>query len=104
MIDEGIIRGVTSNPSIFITAISNSNDYDGELETHTGTGLTAERIYESLAAMDIQQACDLFLTLYEKTEGGDGYVSLEVNPKLVYITDGTIKDAKCLWTMVKRPN
>jgi transaldolase len=80
MINEGIIRGVTSNPSIFNNAISNSNDYDGELETHTGTGLTAKSIYESLAVMDIQNTCDLFLPLYEKTEGGDGYVSLEVSP------------------------
>lgn len=49
MIDEGIIRGVTSNPSIFNNAISNSNDYYGELETHTGTSLTDERFYESQA-------------------------------------------------------
>jgi len=104
MIERGEIRGITSNPSIFNNAISNSNEYDKEIESLTRKGVTKEDIYEQLAVRDIQRAADLFLPLYQETKGGDGYVSLEVSPFLAHETDRTISDAKKLWKMVDRPN
>jgi transaldolase len=104
MIDAGIIRGVTSNPSIFNNAISKSNDYYGDIKTLAGASKNKEEIYEALAVSDIQEACDLFRPLYEQSEGGDGYVSLEVNPYYAKDTKSTIVDAKRLWEMVDRQN
>jgi len=104
MVERGEIRGITSNPSIFNNAISKSNDYDQEIESLTKQGFSREDVYEQLAIRDIQQAADMFLPLYQETNGGDGYVSLEVSPFLAHETDKTILDAKKLWKMVNRPN
>lgn len=104
MIDRGEIRGVTSNPSIFNNAIANSSDYDDALIPLAKQGLSKEEIYETLAVADIQAACDLFLPLYNETDGGDGYVSLEVSPYLAHDTQGTSADAARLWAWVDRPN
>lgn len=104
MVERGEIRGITSNPSIFNNAISNSNDYDQEIESLTKKGLSREDVYEQLAVRDIQRAADMFLPLYQETSGGDGYVSLEVSPFLAHETEKTIQDAKKLWKMVNRPN
>jgi len=104
MVERGEIRGITSNPSIFNNAISQSNDYDQEIETLSKQGLSREEVYESLAVKDIQKAADLFLPLYKETGGSDGFVSLEVSPDLAHQTEKTIIDAKRLWKMVDRPN
>ena len=104
MVERGEIRGITSNPSIFNNAISNSDEYDQEIEVLTKQGLSREDIYEQLAVRDIQSAADMFLPLYQETKGGDGYVSLEVSPFLAHETEKTIQDAKKLWKMVNRPN
>ncbi len=104
MVERGEIRGITSNPSIFNNAISNSNEYDQEIESLTKQGLSREDVYEQLAIRDIQNAADMFLPLYQETNGGDGYVSLEVSPFLAHDTEKTIIDAKKLWKMVNRPN
>ena len=104
MIERGEIRGVTSNPSIFQNAIAKSNDYDADLIPLAKDGKKAEDIFWHLAIDDIRRACDLFRPLYDKTNGGDGYVSLEVSPYLATDTDGTIKQAQELWDRVDRPN
>lgn len=104
MISDGVIRGVTSNPSIFQNAIANSNDYDGSIRTMAWAGLSSEEIFWQVAVEDIQAAADLFLPLYKESKGGDGYVSLEVNPLLANDTQGTIVQAKALWARVNRPN
>ena len=104
MVEREEIRGITSNPSIFNNAISNSNEYDQEIESLTKQGLSREDVYEQLAIRDIQRAADMFLPLYQETNGGDGYVSLEVSPFLAHETEKTIIDAKKLWKMVNRPN
>ena len=104
MIERGDIRGVTSNPSIFNKAISNSDEYDQNLEALAKQGHAKEEIYEHLAVADIQAACDLFLPLYERTDRGDGYVSLEVSPYLAHETQATIEEAARLWNWVDRPN
>lgn len=104
MIERGEIRGVTSNPSIFKAAIADSSDYDDELITLAKAGKSADEIYETLAIADIRAATDLFRPLYDETNGGDGYVSLEVSPLLAHNTEGTAAEAKRLWDAVDRPN
>lgn len=104
MIKRGEIRGVTSNPSIFHNAIANSHDYDSALTPLAWAGWSAEDIFWQLAIEDIRAACDLFRPLYEGTQGGDGYVSIEVNPDLAHETDKTFEQAKALWERVDRPN
>jgi transaldolase / glucose-6-phosphate isomerase len=104
MIRRGDIRGVTSNPSIFNVAIARSNDYDNALKPMAWAGWTSEEIFYRLAIEDIRAAADLFRPLYEETQGGDGYVSLEVSPYLANDTEGTVAEAKRLWNQVERPN
>ena len=104
MIARGEIRGVTSNPTIFMNAITQSNDYDAGLAPLAQAGRSAEEIFWQLAVEDIQAAADLFRPLYEETDGGDGYVSLEVDPYLANDTAGTLAEAKRLWQRVDRPN
>ena len=104
MIEAGDIYGVTSNPSIFNNAIAKSSDYDGELERLAGEGLDANAIFDRLAIQDIQAATDLFQPLYESTQGGDGYVSIEVHPDYARDTEKTVAEAARLWQAVERPN
>lgn len=104
MIARGEIRGVTSNPTIFMNAITKSHDYDSGLVPLAKAGKTAEEIFWDLAIEDIQAAADLFRPLYEDSKRGDGYVSLEVNPYLANDTAVTLSEAKRLWKRVDRPN
>ena len=101
-IDEEGVLGVTSNPSIFQKAIGDSDTYDDDILTMLD--LEAQDIYESLAIEDIQNATDLFRPIYDRSDGGDGYVSLEVSPLLARDTAGTIEEAKRLFETVDRPN
>ncbi|MBI9045828.1 MAG: bifunctional transaldolase/phosoglucose isomerase [Anaerolineaceae bacterium] len=104
LIKHNIIRGITSNPSIFNNAIANSTDYDSALMPMALAGWKPEDIFYQLAIEDIQQAADLFLPLYKRSEKLDGYVSLEVNPKSAHDTEMTISEAIELWKRVARPN
>jgi transaldolase/glucose-6-phosphate isomerase len=104
MIERGDIRGVTSNPTIFNNAIAKTNDYDSALTPLAWAGWDAEKIFWQLAIEDIRAACDSFLPLYEETNGGDGYVSLEVNPNIAHDTQASVAQAEQLWARVKRPN
>ncbi len=104
MIERGDIRGVTSNPSIFNNAIAKSSDYDSALVSLAWAGWDAERIFWQLVVEDIQEACDQFAPLYEETDGGDGYVSIEVSPYLANDTEATVAQAEGLWERVARPN
>ena len=104
-IDEDALRGVTSNPAIFEKAIGGSADYDETIKEQAQQGKSAEDIYEGLAVADVQAACDLFKSLYDSHDNSsDGYVSLEVSPKLANDTEGTIAEARKLWKAVARPN
>ena len=98
------LRGVTSNPSIFQKAITASTDYDAAVERLVGEGRSVSDIYEALAIQDIRRACDIMQPVYSGTDGQDGYVSLEVNPKLAYDTEGTVMEARRLSSLVDRPN
>ena len=104
LIDQDGVSGLTSNPSIFEKAIAGSHDYDNAIRSMALEGKSIEEIYEALTIEDIQRAADLFRPIYDRLEGGDGFVSLEVSPKLAHDTAGTITEARHLWTAVNRPN
>ena len=104
MIEDGDIRGVTSNPTIFQNAIAKTNDYDAALMPLAWAGWDSEKIFWQLAVEDIQEACDLFRPLYDETDGGDGFVSIEVSPLLARDTKETTRQAGELWARVNRPN
>ncbi|MFH1855732.1 MAG: transaldolase [Candidatus Omnitrophota bacterium] len=98
------LRGMTSNPTIFDKAISLTKDYDAKIADLRRTGKTVFEIYDDLTVKDVQDAADAFKNVYEKTGGLDGYVSLEVNPKLAFEVEATVKEAKRLREKVNRPN
>lgn len=104
MIEQGDIRGMTSNPSIFNNAIAKTKDYDAALKSLAWAGWDAEKIFWQLAIEDIRAACDLFQPLYEETNGADGFVSLEVSPDIADDTDATVAQVEQLWARVRRPN
>jgi transaldolase len=104
MRDEDGMRGITSNPAIFQTAIARGNDYDARIQSLLDRASTAEAMFWELAIADIQDACDLLRALYDESDGGDGFVSLEVNPHLANDGPGSLAQAKELWSRVDRPN
>jgi transaldolase/glucose-6-phosphate isomerase len=104
LIKKGEIRGLTSNPSIFNHAIAKSKDYDSALVPMSWAGYSDKVILEQLMIEDIKRVADLLRPLFDKTQGGDGFVSLEVRPKLAYDTEKTIAEAQRLWNTVNRPN
>ncbi|MFQ5670151.1 MAG: transaldolase [Acidobacteriota bacterium] len=101
--DDGI-TGVTSNPAIFKNAMTGSDAYDAQIETLVNAGCSTEEIYEALAIQDVQDAAELLYPVYQKSQGEDGFVSLEVSPHLARDTQGTVDDALRLWKAVDRPN
>ncbi len=103
-IDADGISGMTSNPAIFEQAIAQSDDYTAAIAFLARQGKKADEIYHILTVEDVQAAADLFRPVYEATQGQDGYVSLEVDPRLAYDTPGTVADARRLWAAVNRPN
>src|SRR6185295_9526120 len=104
LIEEDGLRGMTSNPSIFEKAIVDSHEYDADIRTMALEGKGVNAIYETLSQRDVQSAADEFRSLYDKTDGQDGYVSLEVNPHLAHDTKGTVEEARRLWKTLARPN
>ena len=104
MVAEDSLRGVTSNPAIFEKAILGSSDYDADLEAGAREGLTAREVYRRLAVRDVQLAADVLRPVFDETGGVDGYVSLEVAPRLAHDTEGTLEQARLYWGLVDRPN
>ncbi len=104
LIEEDGLRGMTSNPAIFEKAIADSHDYDADIRAMAIEGKGTTAIYESISQRDVQNAADTFRPLFDKTDGQDGYVSLEVNPHLAHDTDGTVTEARRLWAALDRPN
>ncbi|HLE23346.1 MAG TPA: transaldolase, partial [Anaerolineales bacterium] len=104
LIAAGEIRGMTSNPTIFEQAIAGSEVYTPALRPLAQAGWPAERILDSLMQDDIREAADLFRPVYEASEGGDGFVSLEVHPALADETESTLHEVRRLWTSLNRPN
>ena len=103
-VDRDAIGGVTSNPTIFHTAISGSATYDREIQQLGGAGYAPAAIFEALAVEDIRAACDVLRSLYDGSDGADGFVSLEVSPHLANDTDETVAEARRLRADVDRPN
>ena len=104
LIEQDGLRGMTSNPSIFEKAIAGNHDYDADIRVMVLEGKGVKAIYEALSQRDVQIAADAFWPLYDKTDGIDGYVSLEVNPHLAHDTRGTMEEARRLWAALNRPN
>jgi transaldolase / glucose-6-phosphate isomerase len=104
MIDNDGLRGMTSNPAIFEKAITAGDDYNDIIHAPDAKSSTAMSLYEKIAIRDVQDATDIFKTVYTETKGRDGYVSLEVSPYLAFDTQGTINEARRLWKAVNRPN
>ena len=103
IIDSGI-TGLTSNPTIFDKAISESTDYDDSILALMKNTTDVNAVYESLVIEDIRSAADLLYPIYSRTNGFDGYASLEVNPHLAYDTKSTVDEAKRLFFKLDRPN
>jgi len=103
-ITEKGIRGITSNPAIFEKAIAGNQIYDRAIEAGIKAGKSVQEIYEDLIFSDITKACDIFMPVYEETNGLDGYVSIEVPPNLAKDTASTIKEARRYYQTIARPN
>jgi transaldolase/glucose-6-phosphate isomerase len=103
LVAEGL-RGLTSNPTIFENAISKGTDYDKDVLRGVEHDLSPMEIFENLAIADLTAAADMLGDVYKSSGSRDGFVSLEVSPKLAHNTNGTIEEAKRLWKRVNRPN
>ncbi len=104
MIANDGLRGMTSNPAIFEKAITAGDDYNDIIKAPDAPSSTAMALYEKIAIRDVQDATDIFKSVYTETKGRDGYVSLEVSPNLAFDTQATIDEARRLWKAVNRPN
>jgi len=104
LIAQDGLRGMTTNPTIFEKAVAGSDRYDTDIRSLADSGLKPGEIFETLAVADVRTACDMFLPLYRSTNGGDGFVSIEVSPELANDTEGTVREARRLWDSVQRPN
>jgi transaldolase len=101
--DQGL-RGVTSNPAIFHKAIGEGTDYDRQIAEAARAGHDIPAIYEALTTTDVRDACDVLRPVYDESDGRDGFVSLEVSPRLAHDVPGTIAEAQRLARRVDRPN
>jgi transaldolase len=103
LIDLGL-RGMTSNPTIFDKAVGSGQDYDDQIRDLRGAGASPFEIYDELTITDIREAADIFRPVHERTDGLDGYVSLEINPKLADDTVRTVEEGLRLFRKAGRPN
>jgi transaldolase len=104
MIEDVGVRGVTSNPTIFEKAIAGGTDYDEQIAGLIREGKSAADIFLAVSVDDIRNACDLFRPIYDASDGGDGFVSIEVEPGLARDAAGTREQVRQLWEAVNRPN
>ena len=103
-VEQDAVTGVTSNPTIFAKAISESSDYDAQLQDLKSGGLSSEEVAKSLMAADIARACDTLATVFTATGGRDGFVSVEVSPTLAADTAATIDEARDWVKQIDREN
>ncbi|MFL6178054.1 MAG: transaldolase, partial [Ornithinibacter sp.] len=104
LIDDRGVVGVTTNPSIFQAALSEGHAYDDQVSELADAGKTVDEAVFALTTQDVRDACDVFRPVYEATNGQDGRVSIEVDPRLARDADKTIQQAIELWKIVDRPN
>jgi transaldolase / glucose-6-phosphate isomerase len=98
------LRGMTSNPAIFEKAILGSTDYDEQIAELAEKGMAAREIYDEIAILDVQLACDVLRPVWDEASGADGFVSLEVEPAFAFDTEKTTDQARDYWGRVDRPN
>jgi transaldolase len=103
-IEELGITGLTSNPTIFDVAFATSKSYDAAIFENAATGSNAEQIFFDLAIDDLRSAADHFRPIFDRTDGVDGWVSLEVSPRIAYDAESTLKAAIALHAKANRPN
>ncbi|MDB4996503.1 MAG: uncharacterized protein JWM74_3935 [Myxococcaceae bacterium] len=103
MIQRDGVAGLTSNPTIFQKAIASTNDYDAFIR-HISPIESDAGVFESIQVRTVTRACDQLRPIYDQTDGGDGFVSIEVSPALARDTAGSIAEARRLWSVVGRPN
>src|SRR5262249_6712034 len=103
-IDELSVTGLTPNPTIFDHTIKNSGAYDAAIRKKLNEGKSGEELFFELALEDLTQAADLFRPIYDRTNGVDGWVSLEVSPLLAHNTTSTLAAAQSLHARAGRPN
>src|SRR5438093_6220680 len=103
-IAELAVTGLTSNPTIFDHAIKNSSSYDRAIRDYASKGKSGEELFFQLALEDLTRAADLFQPIHDRTNGLDGWVSLEVSPLLAHNTASTLAEAKQLFARANRPN
>jgi transaldolase len=104
LVENQGIAGITSNPAIFEKAIAGNAIYDADIEAGVRAGLPIDKIYESLVFADIRNACDILSSVYEASNGLDGYVSIEVPPTIAHDTQATIKEARRYYQEIGREN
>ncbi len=104
LLDEEGVVGVTANPTIFQKSVSQGNAYDEQITQLIMEGKSTNEIYEALILKDIRTVAELLRPIYDRTNGQDGYVSLEVSPDLAHDTGGTLAEVRRFWKMVDRPN
>ncbi|HZK32189.1 MAG TPA: transaldolase [Corynebacterium sp.] len=104
VIDAKSIVGVTTNPSIFASAMSKGTAYDEQIAQLKAARVDVDEAVYAMTIDDVRDACDVFADIYEKTDGQDGRVSIEVDPRMSADRDATIAQAKELWEKVDRPN
>ncbi len=103
-IKEDGVRGITSNPAIFMKAIAETDEYKASINSLSPQYEDTKSLYEQLAIQDIQGAADALRTVYDQSRKQDGYVSLEVSPHLANDTNGTLDEARRLWQTVAKEN
>jgi transaldolase len=104
LIENDGLAGITSNPTIFEKAISGHKDYDAAIAALARRGVSVKEMYEALILEDIGSAADLFIPVYQQTQGRDGFVSIEVSPRLADDTELTVKEGRRLWENLRRLN
>jgi transaldolase len=104
LIRDWAVTGVTSNPTIFASAVAHGDAYDKQLADLAIRGVKVEEAARSIATYDIRWGCDVFRPVYDITDGVDGRVSIEVDPRIAKDTAKTIAEARALWWLVDRPN
>ncbi len=103
-VEERSIVGVTTNPSIFAKAVAGSDLYDDQVKDLAVRGLDVDEAVRMITTADVREACDVLRPVYDATEGVDGRVSIEVDPRFARNTEATLAEAKQLWWLVDRPN
>ncbi len=104
LITEDGLSGATGNPTIFERAIDHGTAYDEQMRQLIAQGKSAQTIYETLAMTDVRQVADLLRPIYERTDGQDGFVSIEVSPYLAQDTERTLVEVRRFWQTIERPN